>query len=176
MESAIMSLISMAIILVGTLVMAQGTLDSVDATSASWQQAEKRMGEVRRTDVDSVSVVLQPGNTVLDITLGNQGEVALNDFPRWDVVVQYRGADDNYYIKRLPHTSADPPGDNQWTVTGIFLDAQASNPEIFEPGILNPEEEAVLQIKLNPVVKSGSTNRVNVTTPNGVVTAMTFNG
>ena len=40
MESAIMSLISMALILVGTLTMAQSTLSSVDTTSESWLQAE----------------------------------------------------------------------------------------------------------------------------------------
>ena len=175
MESAIVSLISMTIILVGTLTMAQSTLSSVDTISASWLQAEERVGEIRRTALSLVVVSVQPGGILVDITLGNQGEVALNDFPRWDVVIQYTGSDSNYYIKRLPYTGG-ALGDNQWTKTGIFLDAQASDPEIFEPGILNPDEEVVLQIKLNPAVKVGSTNLVSVVTPNGIVAQIIFTG
>ena len=175
MESAIVSLISMTIILVGTLTLTQSTLSSVDTISASWLQAEDRMGEIRRTALTLVVVSVQPGGILVDITLGNQGEVALNDFGRWDVVIQYTGSDNNYYIKRLPYT-AGALGDNQWTVTGIFLDAQTSDPEIFDPGILNPDEDAVLQVKLNPGVKSASTNLISVVTHNGIVTEIIFNG
>ena len=175
MESAIMSLISMALILVGTLTMAQSTLSSVDTTSESWLQAEERMGEPRRTDLTLVTVSPPPVGALVDITLENQVEVALNKFQRWDVIIQYTGADNNYYIKRLRYTGG-AMGDNQWTETGIFLDAPTSDPEIFEPGILNPEEDVVLQIKLNPAVKVGSTNLVGVVTPNGVVTSINFNG
>ena len=71
MESAIVSLISMTIILVGTLTMTQGALSSVDATSASWLEAEERMGEIRRTALTLVVVSVQPGGTLVDITLGN---------------------------------------------------------------------------------------------------------
>ena len=175
MESAIMSLISMAIIMAGTLGMAQSTLSSVDAASASWQQAEARMGEMRRTDLALVAVSVQSAGAVVQITLENDGEIHLNDFPHWNVVVQYYGTDDNYYISRLPYTDG-ALGNNHWTVTGIFLDAAASDPEVFEPGILNPEEEAVFQIKIDPAVKVGSTNLVSVATPNGIVTQITFNG
>ena len=122
-----------------------------------------------------VVVSVQPGGTLVDITLGNQGDVALNDFGHWDVVIQYTGSDNSYHIKRLPYTGG-ALGNNQWTVTGIFLDAQTSDPEIFEPGILNPDEEAVLQIKLSPAVKAGSTNQVSVVTPNGIVAQIIFTG
>ena len=99
----------------------------------------------------------------------------MNQFDRWDVTVQYRGTDDGYYIKRLAYT-AGAPGDDQWTVTGIFLNAATADPEVFEPSILNPEEEAVLQLKLNPGVKAGSTNLVTIVAPNGVSIPIIFNG
>lgn len=170
-----MSLISMALILIGTLGMTQGMLSSVDTASSSWQQAEERMGNIRRTEINQVSISIQNGGTLLEVTLGNQGEVALRDFKRWDVVVQYYATDNNYYIKRVPYTN-DTPGDDQWTVTGIFMDAQASTSELFEPGILNPDEEAVVQIKLSPGIKVGLTNLVSIATPNGVVTPVIFTG
>ena len=174
METAIISLFSMVIILMSTLTMTQGTLSSVNTTADSLLRAEERVGEIRRTDLALVSVSVQGSGTLVDITLGNQGEVALHDFRWWDVIVKYRGSDDNYYIKWLPYTSG-APGDNQWTKTGIYLTA-TSDPEVFEPGIFNPEEEMVLQIKLNPAVKVGSTNLIEVVTPNGVVIPVVFNG
>ena len=174
METAILSLISMAIILAGTMTMAQSTLTSLDATSASWRQAEERMGEIRRTELSEVSVTLSGGGTLIDVTLSNKGEVSLNNFKRWDLVINYTGSDNSYYIKGLAHTDG-VLGDNQWRLSGVYLTATTS-PEIFEPNIFNPEEEAVFQIKLNPAVKPGSTNLLEVVTPNGVVTSITFNG
>ena len=71
METAIISLISMALILVGTLTMDQGALSSVDATADSWQQAEERTGEMRRTNLEALVVSVQ--GTLVDVTLRNGG-------------------------------------------------------------------------------------------------------
>ena len=175
MSGAIVSLIFVAIILIGTLAMSQGALSSVDAISGSWKQAEKHTGEMRRTDLALVAASVQAGGAEVIITLENKGDVALDNFPRWDVVVEYYEGNGNYHIRWLPYTEG-APANNEWTVTGIYLDAQGNAPEIFEPDILNPQEQAVLKIKLNPKVGAGSTNRALIVTPNGVVTWVNFNG
>ncbi|HEX77525.1 MAG TPA: hypothetical protein G4O03_03815 [Dehalococcoidia bacterium] len=177
MSSAIVSLISIAIILFGTLAMSQGSFSAVEAISGSWKQAGEWVGEIRRTDLAPVVASVHTEGQIVEITLRNEGEAALGDFPRWDVVVQYYGADGNYYIKWLPYTEGAPdPENNEWAVSGIYLDAQGGTPEVFEPGILNPQEEVVIQIGLTPGVEVDSTNWAIIVTPNGVVTSVAFNG
>ena len=175
MESAIISLISMAIILTGTVTLVRVGISAVDSTSASWQEASNRDREMRGTDIDVVGVSVGGGGADVQLTVGNVGDIHLRDFSRWDVIVQYSGSDNNYYIKRLAYSEGGP-SDNQWTLTGIYLNAASSTVEIFEPSILNPQEEALFDLKLSPVVKVGSTNLVSVVTGNGTVATKSFDG
>lgn len=173
MEIAIISLIILSLFLTGTMVVVDGGLLAIDTTSSSWLLAEERMGEARRTEIEIVGISVAGG--FVDITVSNDGGVSLAKFSKWDLVVRYLGTDDKIYIKHLTYTSG-VPGNDEWTMTGIFLDAGASDPEVYEPGILNPQEEAVFRMKLQPNVKIGSTNRVDVITPNGVAAEATFTG
>lgn len=65
---------------------------------------------------------------------------------------------------------------NGWTVEGIYLDAGGSVVEVFEPGIFNPDEEMVIQVKIDPAVGGGTTNMVTLSTPNGVSASAAFTG
>jgi len=64
----------------------------------------------------------------------------------------------------------DPP--DKWGVRGIYY---AGAPEVFEQGILNPDEEVVIEINIYPPVKIGTTGRAIVATPNGVSASILFN-
>ena len=66
-----------------------------------------------------------------------------------------------------PYVSG-PLGNNQWTVKGIYTDAAASQPEVFEPGIFNPGEELVVQLQLLPTIGMTTTNMIIIGTANGV--------
>ena len=53
-------------------------------------------------------------------------------------------------------------------VSGIYLDAATLTPEVFEPGILNPDEEMVIQAQLSPSVAMTTTNRITISSHNGI--------
>ena len=74
---------------------------------------------------------------------------------------------DIYNVAWLPYT-AGSPNDLQWTVSGIYMDADTLTPEVFEPGILNPDEEMVIQAKISPSVAMTTTNLITIDTPNGI--------
>ena len=169
METAIVSLICIALIVFGGMTMSQGFLSSVDSTTAGLEEISNRGEEIMRTRLSTVNATLQ-SPSLLEVRLQNDGQTKLADFDKWDVIVQYYTAGGTYYVKWLPYNEGTL-GDNEWQKTGIYLDGQA---ETFEPGILNPGEEVRIEAKLNPPVGAGTTNLVVVSTPNGIPASIAF--
>ncbi len=174
MGTAIVSLLSIGIMLTGTLMLSRGSLTSFEEVSGALQQMELRIGETARTSLTAVSATTTATSTQVRLVLRNDGQVALRDFAHWDVLVQYFNGAGNLFIKRLTHSSAPVPGNDQWIVDGIFLDEQAATPEAFEPGILNPDEEMVVLAKVNPSFGAGTNNLATVSTPTGVAISVNF--
>ena len=121
-----------------------------------------------RTELSLVSTS-QPASNTLEVTLENSGQTKIADFDKWDVIVQYYDDVGTYYSKWLPYTE-ETLGDNEWEVAWIRLNGAA---EVFEPNVLNPEEEIMIRAQLNPSVGAGTTNMVVVATPSGI-TASTY--
>jgi len=92
----------------------------------------------------------------------NSGQVNLADFSKWDVIVQYQNGGVSY----LTYSANYPPSDNQWTVKGIY--SSGETPEIFDPNVLDPGEQMIVSIILNPEVGPGQTCRITISAPNGV--------
>lgn len=155
--------------LVGILLLAQSSFSSIDAVSSSWKEMGERAGEIRRTELSVVNATTQDGGALVDITLGNEGQKALDSYALWDVIMQYYDGGGSYHIQWLPYIEG-APGNNEWTVEGIYLDASGGTPEVFEPGMLNPGEEMVVRIRLEPSVGSNTTNWAVISTFNGIVT------
>ena len=174
METAIAALIILTVVLFGALTIAQVYLSSQDAIMTSWREMEERLGERARTDLSPIGAEAKSEGAIVEITLKNEGDTKLADFDRWDVIVQYYRANGDYLIKWLPYTEVAPPGDNQWTVVGIYLDASGAIPEVYEPDILNPGEEMIIRMKVSPPVGPATTNLATIGTPNGIGTSADF--
>jgi hypothetical protein len=69
-------------------------------------------------------------------------------------------------VSYLNYRGSNPLGDNEWTVTGIYINT--GNPEVFDPGILDPGEQMIVAIQLNPEISSGEACRITISTPNGI--------
>ena len=127
-----------------------------------------------RTEISTLAATWQPLTNTLDVSLSNSGQVKLANFSGWDVIVQYF-TNSTLQVRYLTYTNGTL-GNNQWVKEGIYEDAAASDPEVFDPGILNPGEDLVIQAKLDPGVDQDTTNLVVISTPNGIPTSMSFAG
>jgi archaellum component FlaF (FlaF/FlaG flagellin family) len=172
METAFVSIICVALMVIGGMTMARGFLSSVDNTSTNMQVVSQRNEEIMRTNIAVTEVVQSSANT-LEVHLSNIGQVKLSEFSKWDVIVHHMDTEDNFYVTWMPYKT-DSPGDNEWTVEGIYT--SSGHPEVFDPGILNPDEELVIETKIAPDIKTGSENLVLITTPNGITVTKSFTG
>ncbi len=172
METAFVSVICVALMVIGGMTMARGFLSSVDNTSANMQVVSQRNEDMMRTNI-SVQEVNQISADTVQVHISNKGQTKLSDFPKWDVIVHHMDTTDHYYVTWMPYKTSSP-GANEWTVSGIYT--SSGQPEVFDPGILNPDEEMVIETKISPNIKTGSENLVVVTTPNGVTVTKSFNG
>ena len=172
METVIVSIICIALLVIGGMTMSQGFLSSVDTTTLGLETVSERDEGIMRTDLSTLSATLPATNRV-EVALRNSGQTKLSDFARWDVIVQYYDSGGTYYVKWLPYIEGTP-GDNEWRKKGIYLNSENLTAEVFEPGILNPGEELVIEAKLNPPVGVGTTNLVVTSTPSGIPASITF--
>jgi hypothetical protein len=172
METAFVSIICVALLVIGGMTMSRGFLSSIDNTSSNIDSISQRNEQIMRTNI-TVKEVIQPSANRLEIHLDNIGQVKLAEFTKWDIIVHYRDNNDQYYVTWLPYTGSNP-GSNEWTVDGIYT--ASGLPEVFEPGIFNPDEEMVITSRISPNIKTGSENTVIITTPNGVTVSKAFTG
>ena len=160
-------------ILAGTLALAGTSCSAVDLVSSSWQEMAENTGQSARTRISSEAREIDAQGLNVRVTLNNTGWTPVADFSRWDVIVQYYGTTTPYSIGRLTFTEG-VPGDDEWRVEGIFEDAQAGKPEVFQPGVLDPGEEIKIHMKLNPAVATQTTNWVTISTSNGIAVSAYF--
>jgi archaellum component FlaF (FlaF/FlaG flagellin family) len=174
MSNAIVALVVIALMIIAALTWSQAAFSSFDSVSQSLKQMAQTTQEVNRTNISIIDA--QEQGTNVEVAVHNSGEIRLTQFADWDVLVQYYDATDNYHIRRLAYTENSDPGDNEWAVATIYSDQGMTQEEVFEPGILNPGEVALLRLKLSPQPGNGTTNLVSISTFNGVNTSAQFNG
>ncbi len=170
METAIVSLICIALIIFGGMTMSQGFLTSVDATTAGLEEVSSISGEIMRTELSAQDAHWRDREHMLEVTLRNTGQTKVAEFSKWDVIVQYYDDGGGYHVVWLPYTASNPPGVHEWTVKGIYLDGE---PEAFEPNIVNPGEDVTIQTQLLSLHRN-YTNLIVISTPNGVPAETTF--
>jgi hypothetical protein len=171
METTITGLIVITVLLLAILTLSYSFLSSQDAILESWREMEQRLGERARTNLSPLGATTDPllGNTV-EVTLRNEGSTKLADFDQWDVILQYIDSGFGDHTKWYPFGA----GSNTWGVEGLYLDASEGTEEVFDPDILNPGEEMVIQIWVSPPVGSPTTNLATVATPNGISASTAF--
>jgi hypothetical protein len=169
METAIVSLICIALVVFGGMTMSQGFLTSVDTSTTGLEEIGQRDETIMRTELSTVNTS-QPTSNTLEVILENSGQTKIADFNKWDVIVQYYDDTGTYYTKWLPYTE-ETLDDNKWEVAWIRLDGET---EAFEPNVLNSAEQIKIRAQLNPPVGDGTTNMVVIATPNGIPASAYF--
>ena len=165
-------MLSVAAIVVGTGLLTNSSVSSVGTVADAWKAMEVRHGEIYRTSLAAVKRDTVD-NDSLDYTLKNSGQVSLADFDAWDLTVQYYDASGNYLVKWLPRTTTGLAND-EWKITGIYIDTASAISEIFEPNVLGASEEMVIRLKLAPAMGDGTNATINIAAPNGATLSETF--
>ncbi|MDA1128706.1 MAG: hypothetical protein O2913_08415, partial [Chloroflexi bacterium] len=144
-------------------------VDVGDAAAALHLRTEQRSFTV----LDNLTPSCLEADRGLELVLKNTGNIGLSDFADWDVVanVQEPGG---LRLVFLDYTTSVTPGANQWTNKGIYRNSEELTVESNEPGRLNPGEEMIVLLELDPVQVAGSDAKVVFTTPNGVSVYATF--
>ncbi len=174
METVIVAIVCIALVLFGALTMLQTSLSSVDLVNDAWRERDQTMQQIARTGISSLRSNVTEAGAIVEITLKNEGQTRLKNFASWNVIVQYHADTAGHLtIKRLPFVEGGP-GNNQWTVRGIFRDAATNVTEVFERGIFNPDEEMIIRMRLHPAVATNTTGMATIATPKGVSTSATF--
>jgi hypothetical protein len=168
METAIVSIICIALIAFGGMTMSRGFMTSVDTSTTGLDNVGQRNETIMRTEIIPLTSSLPSGNT-LEIMVENSGQTRLADFDKWDIIVQYYDGTGTYHVTWLPFTK-ETLGDNEWQEAWIRING---GPEVYEPNVLNPKEQMLIRAQLNPEVGAGTTNMAVIATPGGI-TASTY--
>jgi hypothetical protein len=163
MENVLVSLVCIAMILMGTATMAMSSLNSMSLIADSIKDEEKITSEIRNTNITPVSATVFDNGSRVEIMLKNDGTTDLANYKAWDVILRFQ---DNT-TQWVPY-SWGAPG---WTVGGIYYNG---SPEIYNPNICNPMETIKLVVRLSPPAVKNANNLATISTPNGVLSQVGF--
>lgn len=163
METALISLVSVALVIISVVTMTMSSFHSASAVIDSWKQMAQQADSIRRTEIMAVPPG-DYGGGAIDLMVRNEGQTNLAQFSHWDVIAQYQ-IGGTYYIA---YTDNITLGSNEWRVEGIYLSDNITITEVFDPNILNPAETMKVVINLDPDIGAGKTGKIIVSTPNGV--------
>lgn len=174
MENVFTAFVVILLILFTVLTLSEVFVSVQSALATSWQEMEARRAEQTSTYLDATEAVVNDDGTLITLTYRNEGNSRLMDFKPWDVIIQYYDESDEYHVGWLPFKPGGTPSENEWAVEGIYLDATSGVEERFEPGILNPGEEIVLQVQVSPEIGPDTTALTALITSNGSSTPVQF--
>ena len=162
METALISVVCIAILLIGTVTTMFTSFHAATTISDSLKQWETQDSTIRRTDIAATGSY---ANGLITVWVNNTGQVNLEDFAKWDVIAEWTG-DGTSHLDYLSYATSGP-NDNEWMVQGIFL-PDKTTPEVMDPNILNPQEVMNITLKLSPDMSINTTARITISTPNGI--------
>jgi Archaebacterial flagellin len=160
MENILFALFSAVLLIISTVIMATASLRGASTISQAFNTMQQQSLAIRDTSIDLQFIDYAAGS--LRLAIYNTGQADLSHFDQWDMLVQ---KEDGSTLEMAFEQGAQA-GANQWVLQGIYItDART---EVFNPGILNPDEHAVVALNMVPGLDAGDTARVTVATPNGV--------
>ena len=139
--------------------------------SDATKDASRLLGERARTEISLRSAAIGTANGIctLTVTGDNIGATSIDDFSRMDLIVQF--SEGVNVPQRFAYTTgASPVSTGDW-VKDLNL---ASNPDLYEPGILNPGEAIKATAKLDLPSAGDTSGTVTLGTPNGVIDTLSF--
>ncbi len=167
MESALATLIIMTALLFGVFTLTDTYFTTQDQLWQARTVMEDRTEVRESTALTLVQSNITSAGATIELTFRNVGSSKIADFDQWDLIVQHYSAAGIYAVQWLPYVSGTTPGTNQWVVAGLYLSAAEGSPEVYEPMILNPGEEIVIEARVVPPVGPNTTNLATLAVASG---------
>ncbi len=151
-----------------TVVMNNGS-SRTEAVAASDQSLVEQL----ESSFKIVDISESGGQTLVHVTITNDGRRAFTNFEDWEIVIRYDqiGADGETFL--VP-TYTDTLTDNTWTDFEYWLDFDADTPAVIEPGVLNVHEEMEMRIQIDPKIENNTYLVVSITSPSGTTETVTL--
>lgn len=175
MENVLTAIFVIFLILFSAFTLTDQAIDSQVALHETRYEIQLRQDERAHTSLQAVAAWLTSDETIAAFTYRNSGSARLAEFDAWDVILEYTDSADPavHHISWLDYSSS-VPFMGEWSVEGIYIDSTQDVAESIEPGILNPGEEIVLHVKLDPTLGRGQTLLLTVSTANAVSAPVSF--
>ena len=175
MGNALLSVIALTIMITAIFAVLGSLFDSNATTSRALVDEGIALSEIvqARVTVTRAQVSGDDVRTNVDVTISNTGNVNYGNFDEWHITVEYKSESGGLEIKRL--SFSDVTSDNRWMLRAIYEDAASALQEVVDPNVLNPREEMVIRLRLNPAVQENTRGRVVVTPPVGEPATIFFN-
>lgn len=170
MDTIIASIVTISLFLFAGLTIFETSLKTQETLAQSWIEMETRSSRQANSAILPIDIEVTGGGNVVEVTLKNTGGTRLDQFDEWDVMFQYYDSSNDYHISWYPFTSGGNPN-NHWQVEGIYFEADSSTDEVFEPGVLNPSEEMILELRVSPKIKSNTIGMLLIATNDGITTS-----
>ncbi len=171
MDTVLLALLVIALVLLGVTSLGLAYERSQEMTEEGWAAMQDRALERSQTAI-SIESAVTAGQTIT-VTVRNAGEERLSDFAAWDVIVQYYASTGTYYVESIPHDSWAPDSP-QWTIEGIYRSVASTLLEVYEPGILNPGEEARIVVTVTQAPDESAGVMTTISTTNGATASFAF--
>ena len=170
MANLIVAMVTLAAIITTTISLMNSALTPHFKLSDAWKQMRTRSEQMVRTEMSTARVSVDSAGTSIEVTVRNDGETPLRAFDKWDLFVSYAPAPSGSGLKvlRLDYTEQETPGTDEWSVPGIYLNAAASEAEIWSPGIVDSGEEFVLRAKVGTPIATSTASVLTLAAQNGV--------
>ncbi len=175
MDSVIAAFLMVFLNLFAVLTLASSFLSSQQAYQAGLKNMESRLNEQVHTSLQEINAKTISGGNGIQMIYKNNGSEKVANFKNWDVIVQYYdlSTPSKYYTVWVPYVESNP-SNNEWTVSGIYADAKRGIMEAYDPGILNPGEEIMIEVHLPHTIALASQIQVTLAVKNGANLSTVF--
>ncbi len=136
--------------------------------AVAYQTAEEKSTGIRNTAISLAGSAMSQSNSQINANLTNTGAKPIRLYKGVDVIVDYKRANGDLVKTRLTYVSSNPAA-GQWSVASI-------TPNQYNPGVLDPQEVANLEMHINPPIKNSTTGVLRVGTDAGAVAQVFFYG
>ncbi|MBI1279797.1 MAG: hypothetical protein GC179_16840 [Anaerolineaceae bacterium] len=176
MDSVIAAFLMIFLNLFAVLTLASSFISSQDAYQVGLRDMQARLNEQVHTSLQQINGKTINNGTVIQMVYKNNGSEKISDYKNWDVIVQYYDTSSptsKYYTTWVPYTDSIP-SNNEWAIKGIYADFKRNIAEAYDPKILNPGEEIVIEIHLPRTVALSSQVQVTLAVKNGANVSTVF--